>query len=749
MAETTEQLRVGLRARTLSGALPVVAFSVTMLVSAGLLFMVQPMFAKMILPLLGGTPAVWNTSMLFFQTALLLGYVYAHYSIKHLGVRRQIVVQVVLIGVSLLFLPIAVPNGWRPGGENPAMWLLALLTVALGLPFFVISTTSPTLQRWFAALGHRSSGDPYFLYAASNLGSMVALLSYPLLVEPSLRLADQTGLWSLGYLGFAVLAIGAGVITWRSGSALGVGAEVSERPVAQKPSVMRRVRWILLAFVPSSLMLGVTTYFTTDIAPIPLLWVIPLSLYLGTFIVVFSSRGERVYPIALRSFPVAIVALALAMGLDASRPMLLLIALHLLVFVAVALTCHGELARDRPHPGFLTDFYLCLALGGALGGAFNALIAPSVFDSLLEYPVVLVLSCLLVGGVREGARIGPRDLMVPLLVAGVVLVGHLIARQEWPTDYPTALSTAGVVVAGIVCLASAARRFRFGLAVTALLVAASVGAGAGPRVLFSDRSFFGVSKVFRLADEDQHLYIHGTTLHGLQKMAPSLAKEPMHYYHREGPLGAVFESDLGVGADPDVAVVGLGTGSMSCYAQPGQTWTFYELDPTVARVATDPSLFTYLRSCAEDMNIVLGDGRLSLQKASDGAYGLIAIDAFSSDSIPIHLITRDAVELYLDKLDENGVVLFHVSNRYLDLRPVLSNIAHSLELQALVGEKRAISNAEKARGVAPSVWVTMARSRTDLSALEDRPSWRALEPSPEAGLWTDDFSNLVGVMRFK
>jgi hypothetical protein len=744
MAETTEQLTVGgTRARIMSGALPIAAFSITMLVSAGLLFMVQPMFAKMILPLLGGTPAVWNTSMLFFQTALLAGYLYAHYSIKRLGVRRQVIVHLALVGASLLFIPIAVPAGWRPGGEDPALWLLALLTVALGLPFFVVSTTSPTLQRWFAALGHRSSGDPYFLYAASNVGSMVALLSYPLLMEPSLRLAEQSTVWSVAYVSFAILTLGAAVITWRSPALR--EPLVEERASVERPALARRIRWILLAFVPSSLMLGVTTYFTTDIAPIPLLWVIPLSLYLATFIIVFSERTTRVHRFVLRAFPIGVLILAVAMILEVSRPLLIVAAIHLLAFFIVALTCHGELAKDRPAPGYLTHFYLCLAIGGALGGLFNAIVAPTLFDALLEYPVALVLSCFLVGaGRRYGQRWTIRDGIIPIAVALVVLLGEVLARTGLPVNHPSAVSAAGVGVAGIVCFAFSSRQVRFGLAVGALFLASSVPA-IGPRILFSDRSFFGLSKVFN--EEDHHLYIHGTTLHGVQDLDRGTV--PLHYFHPEGPLGAIFEAQLGVEADPDVAVVGLGAGAMACYAAPGQTWTFYELDPTVAAVAQDPELFTYLSDCAADYEIVLGDGRLSLENAPDTGFGLIAMDAFSSDSIPVHLITKEAVQLYLDKLADHGVILFQISNRYLDLRPVLARIAESLDLTAYLGEKQTVTKAEQARGVGPSVWVVMARSKADLQPLADHPLWRPLEPAPDSDLWTDDFSNLLGVLRFR
>jgi hypothetical protein len=746
MADTTAATLLRTRGRIFSGALPVVAFSTTMLISAALLFMVQPMFTKMLLPLLGGTPAVWNTSMLFFQTALLAGYAYAHYSIKRLGVRRQVVLHLALVGASLAFLPVAVPGGWQPRGENPAIWLLALLTVVIGLPFFVVSTTSPTLQRWFATLGHRSAGDPYFLYAASNVGSLVALLSYPILAEPMLRLTDQAVLWSAGYAAFALLTLGAAIITWRSSSRSGPAkAEVAETAVGRLAPT-RRLRWVALAFVPSSLMLGVTTYFTTDIAPIPLLWVIPLSLYLATFILVFSKRTEHIHRVAIRASPFAVVVLALTMVLNASEPLWLIIGLHLAAFFLIALACHGRVAADRPGASHLTSFYLSLAIGGALGGLFNAIVAPVVFDSLVEYPIVLVCASLLVSrSTQTSARWAIRDMMAPLLVVAVGLLAPVAERIGWPGAQWANAGRILLAVAALICFAAGSRPLRFALCVSALFLANAVPVLGSGTILFSDRSFFGVSSVGYDAGERRHVFNHGSTLHGFQSMDADQRLQPASYYDESGPLGAVFAPGPAAGAD--VAVIGLGTGTMACYAKSGQSWTFYELDPTVVRVARDERLFTYLRDCPGSYDVVVGDGRLNLQLASPGRFALITIDAFSSDAIPMHLLTTEAMDVYKDKLASDGVLLFHISNRYLDLRGVLSRLASESGLVAYVGKDTELDDNDRSQYRSPSVWVAMAQRDAILDGLGTDSLWAPLRPIENAPLWTDDYSNILSVLR--
>ena len=430
------------QARTALNAAACVLFSLTIFVSAALLFMMQPMFAKMALPLLGGTPAVWNTCMVFFQALLLVGYGYAHATPAALGVRRQAVLHLALLLSALIVLPVTIPEGWSPTAQSPFMGLLALLLVALGLPFLVVSTTAPLVQKWFAGTDHPLARDPYFLYAASNVGSLASLLAYPTLIEPNLRLADQSRLWALGYVLLIGLLVGCAAVVWRSRASTVADAAATVAPAAvttdepipvERLAVLRRARWVLLAFVPSSLMLGVTTYLSTDVAPMPLLWVVPLAVYLLTFVLAFGRRARVSHQRLNRPLPVLVLPLAMTMSFGAVGPLWILAILHLLTFFVISMVCHGDLASGRPLADRLTEFFLWVAVGGVLGGIFNALLAPMVFSRLIEYPLVLVAACLLrrphtPGRPTTAAR---WELAVPLVV-GATILGTRLARQNGP-----------------------------------------------------------------------------------------------------------------------------------------------------------------------------------------------------------------------------------------------------------------------------------------------------------------------------
>ncbi|MBI4355428.1 MAG: fused MFS/spermidine synthase [Candidatus Omnitrophica bacterium] len=739
----------------------VALFSLTLFTSAWLLFMVQLMFAKMALPLLGGTPAVWNTCVVFFQAALLAGYGYAHATTAGLGLRRQSRLHLVLVLIPLAFLPLRVPAGWAPPVQtNPIPWLLGLMTLTVGVPFFVVSSSAPMLQRWFTGTGHPASGDPYFLYAASNLGSLSALLAYPVLVEPYLRLADQSRLWAAGYSCLIVLMSVCAFLVWRSGAAIrrpGSSSASAAAPVAGSiehaggPTVSRRLWWVLLSFVPSSYMLGVTTHISTDVAAIPLLWVVPLALYLLTFIIVFARRPPVPHRWMVRWLPLIVLPLAVMMVTKVTKPMWGMILLHLATFFVAAMVCHGELAQERPQPRHLTEYYLYMSLGGVLGGVFNALVAPLVFNTVLEYPLAIVLACLL----RPSTIVGqprPRshwlDVALPLalgaLVAGLVL--HLKffgAKPRWlwlgllcvPTTF--------------ICYSFRYRPIRFGLGLGAFLMVGMFLTADWERALHVERSFFGVYRVMftRKASGAFYDLYHGTTLHGRQSLDPARRCEPLSYYHPTGPLGQIFAAFNETAKRPQVAVVGLGTGSTAGYAKPGQRWTFYEIDPAVERLARNPRYFTFLQDCAPDAHVVLGDARLSLLRASDRDYGLIIVDAFSSDAIPVHLITRQAVALYLRKLSPGGLLAFHISNRYLELQPVLGDLAAGAQLVCVAQLEKAVAQADWDQGKSSSQWVVMARRQGDLGPLASDARWERVTGRPGAEEWTDDFSNIVSVFR--
>jgi hypothetical protein len=733
----------------------VIVFTVTLFLSSGLLFLLEPMFAKMVLPLLGSVPAVWNTSVLFFQAMLLAGYAYAHVTTQWLGPRRQAVLHSMLLLVPLIVLPVAVPSGWVPRGD-PVGWLLLVLLVAVGLPFFVVSSTAPLMQRWFAGTGHPAAADPYFLYRASNLGSAVALLGYPILIEPTLRLPDQARAWSMGYLVLIGLSVACGALIWRRRpTAVAIPAtedrlrlaDASPPPVL---SVARRLRWVALAFVPASLMLGVTSYLTTVVAPVPLLWVIPLALYLFSFVLVFSpSEGTRRQDLLGRALPLLVLPTVLTILLKGAKPIWLLGILHLATFLVAAAVCHGALARDRPPARHLTQFYLWIALGGVLGGIFNALVAPVVFNSLAEYPLALVLACLLRPPPvsRSGSTRNLRlDLLVPAAV-GILTLGLVVVVRRSDLSNEVLGRALMFGIPALVVAALLDRPIRFGLGVGAMLVASAIPLGLQTKVLYADRTFFGTHEV--VVDGTYHVLTHGTTVHGEQSLDPAHRDDPLTYYTRGGPLGDVFSAYHVGRTSRQVAVVGLGAGSMACYAQPGEAWTFYELDPDVARIAMNPRLFTFLRDCLPRFSLVLGDGRLSLTRAPAHAFGLIAIDAFNSDSIPVHLLTKQAISLYLSKLASGGMLAFHISNNYVDLSPVLADQARNARLVCMVRDDASIAPAEGAAQRFPSEWLVMAREWADLGTLPSDARWHVLKGRAGARVWSDDYSNILSVFNWR
>jgi hypothetical protein len=1079
----------------------------TLFISATALFEIEPMVGKMILPKFGGTPAVWATCMMFFQLSLLAGYLYAHLISKYLGVRRQVYVHLIVIGlpfIAFVFFPLGLAYVWLdpPGQGNRVLWVCLILTMIAGLPFFVVSTTAPLMQKWFADTGHPEGRDPYFLYAASNLGSMLTLFAYPVIVEPFQALMLQGVLWMFGYAALAGLTVFCGYMVLRgpvalaeaagatSGSAKlvadGSSEQIKEKPpavesitstpaaaetagadngdstaaaadgadlaaksealadkpaaeepqiaekpaavalkgakrwrkkaraegseaitktpapslkktgpvsvaipavpeLAGKPSVFTILHWIALAFVPSSLFIGVTTYMSTDIAAIPLLWIIPLAIYLLSFILVFGRPPSWVHTSMVLSLPVVVLLLVFVIvsgtsvslsgvprwlfrvvGLVIIAPIIglflywaparktkmliflgsigllglllvvygdpiadfcrrlpgivLLITLNLLVLFIVCMVCHGELARRRPATQYLTSYFLYMSIGGALGGTFNALIAPVVFNSIAEYLLVVVAACMLLptlemdtkntlnrvidallaiglclaalfavgqfirldlpdikAFLNEGgdfAVVQARYLTIPgiqpaiaaVIWSGllVVLLGYIglpktgrlermldVPNPNWlqrvlaryilfrPQNFfirlldivlPLALFmlTAELIqrspfdswnfakVAGIfwgdtadtdllrernqkiahiftfglpvaLCYGFAEMPLRFGLGVGAILLAGAWKSEQS-HVQYQDRSFFGVLKVEQVGQYRRLL--HGTTLHGMQRFTRTEdgkligSDEPLTYYHKTGPVGQAYQAMIsGDTAKANVAFIGLGTGTMASYINPGQTATFYEIDTKVIDISEPGDYFTYLKNCkARGGNYVfdIGDARLQLRNAKDHSIRLIVVDAFSSDAIPVHLITKEAVQLYFEKLTEDGIACIHISNRYLRLGPVLGNIAKELGFAAI---RQYDGESDMGNATFPgknaSDWVVIARKPEYLKPLKlfDRLSsfnksayqlnmlagmlqpnyvpilagdgrWEALEPDPKKALWTDDFSNIISIFRW-
>lgn len=749
-----------------------IVFSASLFVSAALLFLVELIVGKMLLPLLGGTPSVWNTCLVFFQAMLLAGYLYAWAAKRWLGRRTQFALQAALALGPIAVLPLHLPHGWEPpSNSSPIPWLLLTLLVAAGAPFFVLSSATPVLQRWFSHAGQRASADPYFLYAASNTGSLLGLLSYPLLIEPSLGLGVQSRLWSCGYILFAVMTLVCGMLAWRAKSAPAhepapqpaeIGDSGSGRPWPE------RMRWIALAFVPSSLMIGTTTALSTDVPPIPLFWVLPLALYLLSFVLVFARRQLVSLDWVARRLPFFMLAAILPTVTKTKLPLAALLPIDLLTLFLIALLCHGLLARSRPPVSRLEEFYLCMSVGGVLGGIFNSLVAPVVFPTVVEYPLALIFAALLrprpatppetqPQSPKADARARRNDWLLPLAMA-ISLAALIAAMTRTGLRPGRELVVLIFAVPAVWCLSFGKRPLRFAAGLAALLAAGALYSGPFQSVIHTERDFFGVSRVSNDSAHGFRYLFHGGTAHGLQSLDPARASEIFGYYTRSGPAGSILAAAqtksasrlIPTGPDPKFhwAVVGLGAGAMACYLQPGGSLTYYEIDPVVKRIASNPEYFSYVSGCAPAAPIVLGDARLKLHDAPDGSYDLIVLDAFSGDMIPMHLMTREALGLYLRKLAPGGMIAFHISNLYLDLAPTLGALAHDSGLVCMAGNDSGVSQAQIDAGRFPSQWVVMARAQADLGELAADPRWKPATFPPSRQVWTDDYSNLLQTIKW-
>lgn len=796
-------------------------YSLTLCLSAVLMFSIQPVMSKIVLPVLGGSPMVWNACVMFFQLLLLLGYGYVHVAQRLMGRFRHAGLHVILLAASVVFLPVAVaPEMLQMAAhDHPVAWLLAALGGAVGIPFFLLAGNAPLVQSWLADSTHPAAANPYRLYAASNLGSMIGLLAYPFTIEPHLALSLQRMVWSAGYAVLILLLLGCAWMYFKyrrpepesATERKRLAEEAGDAPV----TLARRAMWVGLAFVPSAMMLAVTGHITTDIAPIPLLWVVPLALYLLSFVFTFANRPLGVafsnrlmlpflLPVVvtiglgannLPTWPWAILLIVhlvyvlmrrtpdihhphiFARVMDSPigffAPLVLFTAIdqdylmlslwHVLGFFFVAMVCHGRLVQHKPAPQYLTEFYFLLSLGGALGGMFVTLVAPLIFNGIYEMPICLVLAAAAL--IRKQAA---PEMKTPLTVALALFAGALVwafymAQYQhlgafetavidpftlWMRDQNAMWKAIGFTTKSqivlflallvVMCAAYAARRRGLALTVLVALVVPVMILQPGKEkdIRYEGRNFFGVLQVdFKAKSQTMHL-TNGTTEHGFQTKAYGRNTVPNSYYRTDGPLGVVIQA---MRARPQklhqpIAVVGLGSGAVACYAEPGQAVDFYEINPVVKELATTPEYFSYLRDCRGDNRVIMGDARLSLKDASDGRYGLIVLDAFNSDAIPIHLMTLEALDLYLKKLAPGGVIAYHTSNRNLDLRPVVGNLAAARGLYGVWA------------GFNGSQWVMVARASKDIGPLTQDGRYAYLVPNDRLRTWTDDFSDIVSVI---
>ena len=706
--------------------------------SAALLFCLEPMVGKMVLPLLGGTPAVWNTCLVFFQTALLAGYAYAHGTLSWLGVSRQARLHSALIVLAFFSLPVLVTPldvvRW-PADASLGPRLFLLLSVRVGVPFVLLAATAPLLQRWLSLTSSRRAHDPYFLYATSNAGSLLALLAYPLIIEPWLGGSAQRQAWRWGYAVFAAMISVAAILAARIAPGLASPAVPVAPPL---PGRLLR-RWIILAAAPSALLIGVTTYLSTEVASVPLLWVVPLAVYLVTFMLAFAGRRRLSTRLASRFLPVPLICAFIVAAAEATVPIWLALVLNLVTLFLAGMVCHGSLADERPAPAHLTGFYLAVAAGGALGGALATFVPPVVFTSVLEYPLELLLIALLrpaTVGQPDGGRLQAGDLRWAMFIGALSLLIALVLRALAVPPGPITIGLQlGVPIVVHYRFLHSPVRFALGLAL--LLVVARVSLlSPFPRIIHSERTFFGLLRVIDTPDGRYRRLMHGTTVHGGQATAAAERNQPSTYYARRGPLGQIFErvfDAAGAGAElRSVAVVGLGAGEVAAYAKPGQAWTFYEIDPAVVRIAGDRRYFTYLADAFPDnrgLRVELGDARLRLQDARDGGFDLLILDAFSSDAIPTHLLVREAVALYVRKLTPDGVLAVHISNRYLRLEPVIAALARDAGLMTACQ----FDGKEESQGDRPSKsashWCALSRDPGRLGPLLATRAWHPAAPS--------------------
>lgn len=729
----------------------ILLFATTLFFSASLMFLLQPLFGKILLPLLGGSPAVWNTCMVFYQSILFLGYLYAHYVSTKLQPRLQIQLHVAIILISFLALPLALPeNNAPPTLDNPTFWLLSTLFLAIGMPFFVVSTTAPLMQKWFSTLGHQSSNDPYFLYAASNAGSLLALLSYPFIVEPSIGLEHQKIYWSVGYVVLALLIAGCAFRVWNSPSEPTLKVPDTQA-ISTAPDIYQKLHWLALAFVPSSLLLGLTNFISTDIASAPLLWIIPLTLYLLSFIIVFSTWNDKTHLIMVRLQAYFLLPFLIYAFINpADLPYWGYLVLHLLAFFFAVMVCHGELARSRPSTEHLTTYYLIMSFAGMLGGMFNAFVAPFIFNGIYEYPLMIIAALML----RPATTISIPNVFKQLLgPALLVVIGLVIyANVDNLLDYFDTIAISLIVLTCVAFVLRARPIAYSGL--TGAIIFLSLGMhGLSTHTLYQERSFFGVLAVRESTlineqnqPEKYHELFHGTTKHGAQRLTTAEIKTPLTYYSRPGPMGQLFKEFDSQDQHWTIGVVGLGAGALSCYAKDQQQWTLYEIDPLVVDIARNPLYFSYLSQCNEQAVMKVGDARLSLANEPDGKFDLIVMDAFSSDSVPTHLLTEEALALYFKKLKPEGMIAFHITNRHLLLKKVLSIHAEHMKVAALLQE---FKPQREMPLVVATDWVVMAKNPKTLEplAISRLGSWQKMPLYFDMPPWTDDFTNIISIWK--
>ena len=733
-----------------NGAVLVIVYTGAIFLSAALLFSIQPMFTKMVLPVLGGSPSVWSMAMVFFQALLLAGYAYAHLLATRMGLRLGTFIHLLFLAAAAATLPIAARGGVAPPADtDPSLWLVGVFALSVGLPFLALSAHGPLLQAWFARSGHARAEDPYFLYAASNIGSFAALLGYPLVIEPFLGLSAQSAAWSMGFMALVALIAGVGLLGGRSGVVAKPGRD--ETPTTIPLST--KAKWTALAFAPSGLLVAVTAHMSTDVGAAPLVWVIPLGLYLLTFPLAFRTRSPSwdYGSVCVQFWTGALVLMSIALGNLGAMNGLIMTPIHLGFFFVSAVVSHRALYLSRPPSQMLTSFYLCLSFGGMLGGLFAGLAAPLMFSSLAEYPMLVVAAFACAPQALSQLKSTTRHEILKfamLFAIGAAAIAILTAYTSWAWQARVLL----LLLVGLPIMINWRLRGRTlllaGLALITIFNLQTFTQGE------SYRSFFGVTRIDETGDGAIRRMMHGTTLHGAIRLrntdgSPVSGRPtPTTYYTLAGPMGETIAAIRKARGSLDhAAVVGLGAGTLACHFGPSERVTFYEIDPVVVQLATDRTRFRFLSDCEVKSNIVLGDARLTLAQ-QDRLSEVIVVDAFSSDAIPMHLLTREAVGVYLSKLAPNGALVMHISNKIVELSDIIARIGAEHGLVTYVVTDVPVAKEEELASA--SKVAVLARSKDDLrDLLNGDRNWTAVTPPATYPLWTDDRSTIFTALAAK
>ena len=715
-------------------------FTLTIFLSAGLLFFIQPLFAKLVLPILGGSSSVWTTAMLFFQSVLVVGYIYAHLSTKYLPIKWQLGLHIALWACALIFVPISVQMNWisDPSKISTGQTLI-IFAIGVGVPFAVLAANAPLIQKWYSMTNGPSSDDPYFLYSASNVGSLLALLAFPFVAEPLLGATTISNLWSIVFVILGLFLFSSGFLAYKTNHQEPIANPVLSSAQIQ-PTLKQKLYWVLLAAIPSSMMLSITTKVSTDFGSFPLVWIIPLSLYLITFIYAFSGK-TFFSPERQKTWVTGCLAFMMLLTIAGTNltNILLLFGIMIAAFTFIALVAHKRIYDTRPNEKYLTQFYILISIGGALGGFFNSVVATNLFNDIYEMPIIIALSSVLIWTNTNVPKL--KNLILYICLSAVIVFASTYARSYIDLSVVTfKLLLLSPVL--LLALAFVFRRQEWKAIVwiaTIILATSFIVKGT---YIFQDRSFFGVHRVYE--EDDVRIYSNGTTVHGAQLINEENGKPtPLTYYHPMGPMGQIFTSEFAQNFR-SVGIVGLGVGSLTCYKTPEQNWHLYEIDKTVDEIARNKELFTFMSSCADNTPTFLGDARLVMNDKPDDIYDVLVIDAFSSDAIPVHLLTLEALQLYMSKLKSDGILVLHISNRFFSLNHPIANASKHMKVEGLTQFYAAPK--DMGRTNSSSQVIVLGNPGENLTALKVDERWKPLKSNYDH-LWTDDYANLLSVLR--